>query len=232
MSKTDLPNPPVDFESLPFLRSLLSMPSHELQKFCHALMECRDQVRQDVLQMFEIAENPNLAVADRLRALNTIADQLHLIRDPDGRFGMDLAESEGLAAGQFPALAYQVKQMDTQEAQFAERLRDVMKKKQITQKQLAERIHCTQPAISQMLNRKCRPQRKTLDKIAKALGVDVRSLWPDIEVSEHLDTVAAFQEDGREMTEAESDALRDTTQPPSKIKGHPLPSRKKLQERE
>ena len=232
MSTADLPNPPVSFESLPFLRSLLSMQADELQRFCRALMECSDQVRADVLRMFEIAEDSNVSIADRLRALNTIADQLHLIRDPDGRFGMDLADSERLVAGQFPALAYQVKQMDSQEAEFAERLRDLMKKKQITQKQLAERIECSQPAISQMLNRKCRPQRKTLNKIASALDVDVRELWPDIEVAEHLDAVVAFQQDGREMTEAEAEALRDTSQPPSRIKGRPLPSRKKSQERE
>ena len=230
MSTTE--TPPISLAIVPFLRFLVSMPAAELEKFCRTLMECSDQVREDVLQMFEIAEDASRAPADRIRALNTIADQLHLIPDNEGRFGMDLVASEELSASEVPALAVHVKQMNSQEAEFVERLRELMKKKQVTQEQLAERIECSQPAISQMLNRKCRPQRKTLNKIAKALDVDVRSLWPDIEISEHLDAVVAFQQDGREMTAAEAEALRGTSQPTSKIKGRPLPSRKKSQERE
>ncbi|MFY9255113.1 MAG: helix-turn-helix transcriptional regulator [Fuerstiella sp.] len=226
MSTSETSNEAIS-HAIPFLRFLISMPPRALEEFCHALMECSGQIRADVLQMFEIAEDESLSVDERGHALRTIVDQLHLIPDDEGRFGMDLARSEELAASNFPALAYQVGRMNLQESEFADRLRHLMKTKHITQKELAARIDCTQPAISQMLNRKCRPQRKTLNKIATALAVDVRELWPDLEVSEYLDSVAEFQQDDRIMTEPEAVALRDTSQPRSKLKGQPLPSRKK-----
>lgn len=231
MSTINTPDQPIKPEVVPFLRFLISMPPEQLQGFCGALLECSDQIRDDVLQMFEIVEDEQASSGERSRALMTIADQLHLLptqslRDNEGRLGMGLVESEGLAAAEVPALAVHIAKMDSQEADFAERLRNLMKTKHITQKELAKRIECSQPAISQMLNRKSRPQRKTLMKLARALGVDVRELWPDLEVAERLDTVAAFQADGYVMTDAEAAALKDTTQPKSRIKGRPLPLRK------
>ena len=96
----------------------------------------------------------------------------------------------------------------------------------MTQKGLSNRIGCSQPAISQMLNRKCRPQKKTILKLADALQVQPHELWPDIEVAEMLDTVADFEEDGHVMTEAEAQALRDTSnRNVPKIVVRPLPSR-------
>ena len=227
MSTTESPDQPINLSIIPFLRFLVSMPSNALEAFCRALMECSDEVRSDVLRMFEIAEDASLTKEERLRALNTVADQLRLLPDEEGRYGMDLAASEAAAAARFPSLARQVDTMDTQEAEFAERLRQLTKDKCITQSQLAERVDCSQPAISQMLNRKCRPQRKTLEKIAAALNVDVRELWPDLDVMDNLDAVAAFQQDGYVMTEDEAKALRDPKLPRSAIKGQPLPSRKK-----
>jgi hypothetical protein len=79
-----------------------------------------------------------------------------------------------------------------------------------------------------MLNRKCRPQRKTLDKIASALRVDVRELWPDLEMVAYMDEIAATESDGYVMSEAEADGLRESSQPGSSVRGNPLRSRKDL----
>ncbi len=115
---------------------------------------------------------------------------------------------------------------DSQEAAFADRLRELMAIKCITQEELSRRAGCTQPAVSQMLGRKCRPQKKTILKLADALGVPPRDLWPDIEVAETLDAVADFAEDGRNMSEAEGEALRSTsTRNAPKIAVRPLPTR-------
>ena len=70
--------------------------------------------------------------------------------------------------------------MDHEEATFAERLREVMKKKAVTQEQLADRIGVGQPAISLMLQRACRPQKRTVFRLAEALGVSPDELWPNI----------------------------------------------------
>jgi DNA-binding XRE family transcriptional regulator len=69
--------------------------------------------------------------------------------------------------------------LDREEATFAERLRELMDKNGISQTRLAEMIGVGQPAISMMLSRSCRPQLRTVEKIAQALGVSVNSLWPD-----------------------------------------------------
>lgn len=220
------PDQLINLSILPFLRSLISMPRDQRQRFCTALMECSDRLQGNVFKMMAIAEDASLPVAERQRALMTIADDLCLRPNEEGRHAVDLVASENVVAYEFPALAGQVEKTDSQEAEFADRLREMMQSKCVTQKQLADRIGCSQPAISQMLNRKCRPQRKTLEIIAEALAVDVRELWPDIAVADMLDTVAAFQEDGHVMTDAEAAALRDSQQSRSSIKGRPLPSRK------
>lgn len=119
-------------------------------------------------------------------------------------------------------------QVDSQETAFADRLRDLMALKCVTQEGLARRIGCSQPAISQMLNRKCRPQKTTILKLADALHVAPRELWPDIEVADLLDAAAAFAEEGRPMTEAEARALRDGSKRNSpKIPVRALPSRRR-----
>jgi len=101
--------------------------------------------------------------------------------------------------------------LNAQEATFAQRLRELMEAKRISQQELADRVGCSQPAISQMLHRRCRPQKKTILKLAEALNVPAHELWPDIEVADMLDAVASFQQGDHVMTEAEARALADTS---------------------
>lgn len=68
--------------------------------------------------------------------------------------------------------------MDREEVTFAERLRGVMEEKGVTQQTLADRVGVGQPAIAMMLARQCRPQQRTVVKLAQALGVDRSELWP------------------------------------------------------
>jgi DNA-binding XRE family transcriptional regulator len=69
-------------------------------------------------------------------------------------------------------------QMEQAEAAFAATLARLLAERQLTQAQLAERIGVGQSAISMLLKRRCRPQRRTLGKLAEALGVTVEELWP------------------------------------------------------
>src|SRR5439155_4487438 len=129
-------------------------------------------------------------------------------------------------AANVPPLAREVEKMNSQEATFAQRLRTLMETKQISQQELADRAHCSQPAISQMLNRACRPQKKTILKLAEALNVNARDLWPDIDVAETLDAVSSFQQPDYVMTPAEARALADTSKRNSpKIRAKALPTR-------
>jgi len=138
----------------------------------------------------------------------TIADALFLNPcEEDGQYGQDLVASEPYAAARSTPLAREVQKMNAQEEAFALRLRELMDAKQISQRDLAERVGCSQPAISQMLRRMCRPQKRTILRLAEAFDVHPRDLWPDIEVADMLDAVASFQQDDYTMTPAEAEAL-------------------------
>ena len=224
MSTTEILDASQDKACTFLTRMIQTLPIGQQSAFYSALMECSDSLRADSKRLMAIMDSPTPLLGDKVRAWYTLLDQFRLLPDTEGRYGMDLVQSESGAAERFPALQYEVEKMDSQEAQFADHLRQIMKDKHITQKQLAERVECTQPAISQMLNRKCRPQRSTIEKIAMALQVDIRQLWPDIDVVDYLDSVAAFEQDGQVMSEAMAKALRDDQQTRSTIKGKSLPS--------
>lgn len=210
-----------------WLRSV-SIPNRK--RILCALAECSDEFSHVVGSLIEVVKDSRTTSVERQRALMTIADALFLNPDEDdGEYGQDLAASEAYAAEKVEPLGRVVQRMDSQESLFADRLREVMESKRLSQLELAGRVGCSQPAISQMLSRKCRPQKKTILKLAEALNVNATDLWPDIEVAEMLDAVASFQEDDYVMTEAEARALSD----PSKrnrptITVKPLPSRHQL----
>jgi transcriptional regulator with XRE-family HTH domain len=184
------------------------------------------QMRQTVLSMLELIENEETSYADRKRATGTIRDALELL-DSREAFGVRLDQLELGAASRSRIDDYAVHELDSQEAAFARKLMELMKARALTQAELASRIGRSQPAISQMLKRQCRPQRTTIINLAAALDVDARELWPNLDVTDILDTVAAVQEDG-EMTNAEADALRRTLdKPAANAPASPLPSRKR-----
>jgi transcriptional regulator with XRE-family HTH domain len=208
-----------------------SWPHAERRRFLARLAECSDAVQQVVIKLLGVIKSPDTTPAERHRALMTIADALFINPDEtDGGYGQDLAVSESYAAAKVPRLAREVEKMNTQEAAFAQRLRELMQAKRISQQELADRAQCSQPAISQMLNRACRPQKKTILKLAEALNVQACDLWPDIDVSDALDAVASFQQPGYVMTPEEAQALADTsTRNPPKIRAKSLPSRPRKQ---
>ena len=196
------------------------------EAFLARLAECSDAVQQVVIKLLGVIKNPDTTPAERQRALMTVADALFINPDEtDGGYGQDLAVSESYAAAKVPRLAREIEKMNTQEATFAQRLRELMAAKRISQQELADRANCSQPAISQMLNRACRPQKKTILKLAEALNVQARDLWPDIDVAESLDAVASFQQSDYVMTPAEARALADTSKRNSpKVRARSLPT--------
>lgn len=184
------------------------------------------KLRQTVLRMLPVVENPDSTEQEIRRACGTIRDAFELQDDPT-RYGVNLAECEVNAVAHFPSVDRLASELDSQEAAFAEKLRQLMKARAVTQAELASRIGCSQPAISQMLNRKCRPQRRTILNLATALNVDPRELWRDLDVTDILDTVAAVQED-QTMSETEAEVFRRALERPvSEVPAAPLPKRKR-----
>lgn len=146
-------------------------------KFFHGFMECSDEIQAAVREMIEIVVDPESEEDERKMALATIADALFPNRD-DGEIGVELEESERMGAEYSDETRQVLDEMDQEETTFAQRLRTMMTEKRMTQADLAERIGVGQPAISMMLNRQCRPQRRTIIQLAEALGVAPQELWP------------------------------------------------------
>lgn len=232
MADTLLPDDPQTVQRLDSVACLLewmrSMPASTRKRFFGAIAGCSDATQQVVGRLIVVIKNTKTTPVERQRALLTIADALFPNSDESGEYGLDLATPAAGTSAENPSLAHEVQKMDTQQATFAQRLREVMEAKRVSQLELADRVGCSQPAISQMLNRNCRPQKKTILKLAEALNVRACDLWPDIDVAEMLDAVASFQQDDYVMTEAEARALSDTSRRNRpKIQAKSLPTRRR-----
>ncbi|TWU21722.1 helix-turn-helix protein [Novipirellula galeiformis] len=226
MSITNLNEIPSDA-----FRAVLNI-SPEQRDFIHKYMECSDEVQSVVRSMFAVIDSEHTMDHDRHRAFATIADALHLKpENGHGSYGLDFRKSQAEVATKHPdpawrpIIADRQRQMESQEATFADRVKAILQQKNITQEDLAERIDCTQSAVSKMLSRKSRPQRKTILKMATALNVEPTELWPDLEVTAILDSTAEFFND-RELTAAQAEALDAAiSRPPAQVRTRELPSR-------
>src|SRR5690606_36514504 len=107
-------------------------------------------------------------------AMSTIVEALFPSKH-NGELGIDLEKCEQFAT---PEVRKVIDEMNVEEATFAERLQGLMDAREMTQADLAKAIGVGQSAIAMMLSRNCRPQRRTVTKIATALQVSVEDLWP------------------------------------------------------
>lgn len=146
-----------------------------------ALQECSAELRAEAIGLFEDLQSGELDAYQTQATLALLAEILFPYADAVGLPGLDLKEMEGLAPSQNSEAAGVLEEMDRAEATFADNLQRLMAERQLTQHQLAEKVGLGQPAISMMLNRTCRPQKKTIRRFAEALGVGPAALWPAFE---------------------------------------------------
>lgn len=142
-----------------------------------ALAECEDELRAEAMQLFEQLASGALDEEQRFATTALLAEILFPNADANGMPGLDLQEAETLAFSADPETKVLLAGMDAEESAFAQRLRELMAIKGLTQAELADKVGIGQPAISMMLNRACRPQRKTILRFAEALGVSPEELW-------------------------------------------------------
>ncbi len=151
----------------------------DLQRFAplfQAYLECSDELQVHAQKLFKILSDPATDADDRALAAMTLADVL-FPNFHEGELGSDLEECEAMAK-HTPESRETLARMDEEEAVFADRLRAAMKERGVTQIQLAERLGVGQSAIAMMLQRQCRPQRRTIARMAEALEVQPETLWP------------------------------------------------------
>ena len=146
--------------------------------YFHAFLECDSSIQEVVRDMVEIITDPTVDPDDRELALSTLYAALFPARSPrDGFIGVDLEEEERQATGEEAEIQAE---FDRQEGTFASRVEGLLRERCMTQAQLADAIGVKQPAIAMMLARRGRPQRRTVDKVAQALGVTPSQLWPGL----------------------------------------------------
>ncbi|MBV9121778.1 MAG: helix-turn-helix domain-containing protein [Planctomycetes bacterium] len=138
-----------------------------------AFLSLNKSEQEAVRAKVKTAIDPSLSDEQRREAERAIRAALQKARER--RSGVRrLSIEERLSAPQ----RSRREEMAQEEAQFAERLSRLMAERQLTQAELARRTGIGQSAVSMLLSRRCRPQPRTLGKMAHALGVPVEDLWP------------------------------------------------------
>lgn len=203
---------PDDPRTIELLRStavlmawLPSRPPAERARLLAALADADAQRRETIEGALRVVEDPQANDEERRAALLTADEALAPPR-----------ESTSIRASS----------PETLESAFVARLRELMSARGVTQQQLAARIGCSQPAISQLLTRERRPRRETLLAMAAALGVAPTELWPKLEVLEMFEAVEELTDEHYTMTDAEAQAMRDPHPPRPKIPVRRLPKRR------
>ena len=144
----------------------------ETAKVLRAFVECSSTIQNIVLEMAAIIGDPESDDDDRSFAFDAMMEALF------PGTAADVLESyhQKLRSPDFAAAAERLR---TEHQSFADRLLAAMKQKDMTQEDLAKAAGVGQPAVSNMLTRGCRPQRRTIAKFAVALGMDPTELFPE-----------------------------------------------------
>jgi lambda repressor-like predicted transcriptional regulator len=145
-----------------------------------ALEECEDELREEAVTLFQQLASGELTPDEEFSTVTLLAEILFPNEDGEDSLGLDLESAEKTAKQLLPQADSILDKMDRQEEPFANLLRALMEEKGMTQAELAEKLGIGQPAISMMLQRQCRPQKRTVIRIAEALGVEPSVLWPGL----------------------------------------------------
>jgi len=143
-----------------------------------ALNECSPELREEAIGLFQDLQSGELDKHQTNATHALLAEILYPNADSEGLPGLDLEEVGRLSPSQNSEAASVLAEMDRDEATFAAKVQQIMTARGVTQADLAQKVGIGQPAISMMLNRTCRPQKKTIRRFADALEVSPSELWP------------------------------------------------------
>jgi len=116
-----------------------------------AYNEASLEVRRDAIALLKIATNPESRMVEKRMAISTLCERLGLHSDSE-------PNSEEVEA-----------KLNKESELFAKNLEAHMTRLNMSQDELARIIGISQPAIANLLNRRRRPQRRTIKRIAEAL---------------------------------------------------------------
>lgn len=137
----------------------------------NAFDQCDSEIKSVVSDMIDIATDESALPDERERALLTVAEAIF----PSLSFDF-LSKGQDMRLS--PASEVHRDQMKAESISFSKALGELLEQRGMSQDQLAKKIGVSQPAIANMLNRNCKPQRKTVIGIADALSIAPEDLWP------------------------------------------------------
>jgi lambda repressor-like predicted transcriptional regulator len=138
----------------------------------NAFEQCDPDIQEVIKSMLLICRSDEASDDEKKRAMTTVIEGLFPgLADDISRIEQSCIKR--------PEAIKRESDLDSEEATFADRLQAIMNAKELKQEELAELTGVSQPAISNMLNRNCRPQKRTILRFAEALGVSPSDLWPD-----------------------------------------------------
>jgi len=140
-------------------------------KLLSALNECTPETQTIVREMAKIISNPEATDDDRTHATDVILEALF------PSLMQDFVEFDGECLRMSDKAQQAKSRLEKEEESFSDKLRTLMEKHDMSEKKLAELTGVGQPAISNMLNRRCRPQRRTIARFAEVFGVHPEDLW-------------------------------------------------------
>lgn len=153
------------------------MVSEAFARVFQAYMEASDEVQSVIRDMCAIVNDPQSDGDEVAAAVDTLVEAL-FPWSHNGELGIDISDLRKSGIETSKEVEDEFVRFDEHDRTFAERLKALLDERGMTQESLAHAIGVQQPAISMMLSRQCHPQRRTIQKIAKALGIDEEQLWP------------------------------------------------------
>lgn len=152
------------------------LASQQFAQIMRHYIEASDAVRGVIDSMCAVINDPSATPDEKDMAVRTLSEAL-FPSSHDGEPGIDIDALREVQACSGPHSPFS--EADLEEAHFSQRLEAAMKAKGVTQTELATRLGIQQSAIAMMLQRACRPQRRTVKRIAEALGILPVELWPN-----------------------------------------------------
>jgi predicted XRE-type DNA-binding protein len=154
--------------------------SQQFAQVFQAYLECSDAVQSSIRELVEIVNDSDATREEVDAALSTIAEAL-FPSCHNGMLGVDLESAERIDKEGESEAASVLQAMDVEEASFADRVAALLDARNMTQGDLGAALGIGQSAISMMLSRECRPQRRTVEKIAAVFDMSPNELFPDFE---------------------------------------------------
>ncbi len=141
-----------------------------------AFQECDAETREIVDQMLTIYNDPEADDHERQRAVNTVVDALF------PSLSAELMDGE-VRVQSAPEMVLAKADLDLQGSIFADRLASILQQRGWTVDTLADRTGISAAIVTRMIAKQCRPERRTVERIAAILEVIPGELWPDFSLT-------------------------------------------------